>query len=106
MSNPEQNIELETTDIEQYVKLGEALERLRKHPDFKLVIMTNYIEQKALSAVSLLAVPAIKKRGERPDVMEELVSISNLQYYFAMIENFYEGAKQDLSGELDEEDSE
>lgn len=34
-----------------------------------------------MSGVSLLGRGDVKKRGERPDVIEELVSVANLQQY-------------------------
>ena len=93
MSNSEQ--ELHTASIEQAehaVIMGEAWNRLQRNSDFKKVILKGYCEKKALASVSLLAVPQIKEKGHRPDVMEDLVAISNLQYYFKIIEHEYEGA--------------
>jgi hypothetical protein len=95
VSNPENEVELETVELNEYLDMGEALHRLQKNPDFIKVIMEGYLTKKVKSSVSLLAVPGIKQRGERGDVMEDLVSVSNLQYFFAMIENFYEGATQE-----------
>ena len=93
MSNPE---DLEIQDVEQdmthALEMGRALEALSKDPNFIKVIMNGYLKEKASASVSLLAVPAIKARGQRPDIMEDLVAISNLQYFFYMIENDYEGA--------------
>ena len=93
MSNSEQEqIELETRSLEHAVVMGEAWKRLQRNSDFKKVILKGYLEQKALASVSLLAVPQIKEKGHRPDVMEDLVAISNLAYYFKIIEHEYEGA--------------
>ena len=107
MSNPEQvqepALELETTDIQQYVALGESLKALRNNPDFKRVILDGYLKDKAMASVSMLSHEGVKRNGDRPAVMEDLVAISNLSYYFDMIENFYHGAVQDLQ---DEEGSE
>lgn len=94
MSNQEQ---LESVELQQFVAMGEALGRLEQNPDFKLVILERYMKDKALDAVSLLAVDQIKKSGRRPDVMEELVAISALGDYFRMIKNFHEGALNELS---------
>lgn len=102
MSNPEQEeLELEAIQIEEYLHMGEALLRLEKNPDFMLVITEGYLKQKALNSMSMLAVPAIKKRGERPELMEDLISISNLNYHFAMIKNFHEGAIQTDHDDVD-----
>ena len=111
MSNQNESTELETTDTEHFVVLGEALNRLYENPDFQKVIMEGYLKQKALDSVSLLAVPAIKARGERANIMEELVAVSNLQYHFMFIEQQHEAAKEpvlsdDEEAELAEQEAE
>ena len=90
MSNP---VELETVEQEHHLVIGEALMRLRKNHDFQTVILDGYLKDKVLASVSLLGVPQISEHGKRPGVMEDLVSASNLQYFFSQIEGFYEGAK-------------
>lgn len=99
-------LELETTSAIYEVDLLEALERLEKNPDFKKIIVDGYLKEKALESVSLLAHPAIKQRGQRPDVMEDLVAISNLKYYLFMIKQLGEGAKADLLEETGPETAE
>ena len=88
--------ELETVEVQYWVDMLESLERLEKSPDFKKVMLDGYIREKALDSVSLLANPAIKKRNERGDVMEDLVAISNLQYYLRMIHTMGSNGRQDL----------
>lgn len=73
--------ELESVDNSYWVELDKALKRLLKSEDFKKVILEGYLKEKALSGVSLLGRSDVKKRGERPDVIEELVSVANLQQY-------------------------
>lgn len=103
MSNPEnQAAELETVDQDHHLAMGEALNRLRNNPDFKAVILDGYCKDKALASVSLLGVPQISEQGRRPGVMEDLVSISNLQYFFMQIDNFYEGAKDPVLSDDEE----
>ena len=88
--------DLETVEVQYWVDMLESLERLEKNPDFKKVMLDGYIREKALDSVSLLAKPAIKKRNERGDVMEDLVAISNLQYYLRMIHTMGSNGRQDL----------
>jgi len=105
MSNSEQEqIELETRSLEHAVVMGEAWNRLQRNSDFKKVILKGYCESKAMASVSLLAVPQIKEKGHRPDVMEDLVAISNLQYYFKIIEHEYEGATSPILSDEEEEE--
>ena len=102
MSSPEQQeVELETVEINGYLNMGEALARLEKNPDFKTVIMEGYLGQNVKDSVSLLAVPAVIKQGERSGIMEDLVAASNLQYYFQMVKNFHEGALSDTLAEME-----
>ncbi|NOQ48195.1 MAG: hypothetical protein GQ576_03515 [Methanococcoides sp.] len=79
------------------------MNRLRKNPDFQLVIENGYLRDKVLASFSLLAVPQIKKEGHRPDIMEDLVAGSNLKYYFAMIDNAYEGCTNPIPSDSEEE---
>ena len=88
--------ELETVDMQEWDAMLGALERLEGNKDFQKVILDGYITRKALDAVSLLSDPAIKQRGQRGDVVEEITSISNFQYYLQMIHQFGAGARADL----------
>lgn len=97
MEPTENNVtELELTEASYFAEQLDRLERLEKNPDFQKLILDGYVKQKALDSVSLLAHPAIKTRGERPDIMEDLVSISNFSYYLQMIRQLGEGARADL----------
>jgi hypothetical protein len=100
MSN--QPIELETADIDHHIEMGECLQRLKQNPDFQKLIMDGYLKEKALASVSLLGVP--QERDQRGSVLEDLVSTSNLGYWFMMIENFYEGAKNPTLSDDEEQE--
>ncbi len=93
---------LETIEIEHHLQMGEALNRLRENPDFQKVIMEGYLKDKVLASVSMLAVPQIAEQNRRPGVMEDLISASNLQYFFQMVDNFYEGAKNPILSDEEE----
>ena len=90
MSN---QIELETIAQDHHLVMGEHLIALRKNPHFIAVIVDGYLKEKVLASVSLLGHPAISEQGKRPGVMEDLISASNLQFFFNQIDGFYEGAK-------------
>jgi hypothetical protein len=105
MSNSEQDqIELETASLEHAIVMGEAWKRLQRNGDFKRIITEGYLKDKVLASVSLLAVPQIKQRGERPEVMEDLVAASNLQYFFKVIEHQYEGAMNPILSDDEEKE--
>ena len=98
MTNQEE-LELETVENEQWIQRYEALERLKKNPDFINVIMEGYIRDRSLNGVSMLANESVKRQGQRPDVMEMLVAVSTLQDYFKMLKNLGQIAKADLEDE-------
>ena len=102
MSNPEQQVELETIDNTKDLLMGEALERLERNPDWKLVIEEGYLQDSVLNSMSLLAVPQL--RNDRGGVMEDLVAASNLKYYLLTLKNFYEGAKNPILSDEEEEE--
>jgi hypothetical protein len=93
--NSKQNealMEVNSEIVEHHILMGKALNALRKDPNFKLVIEDGYLKEKVLASVSLLAVPAISEQHRRPGVMEDLISASNLQYFFQTVDQFYEAA--------------
>lgn len=89
--NVDTNKEILTVENEYWVSLHEALERLEngnpQPDDFKKVILDGYFKDKAINGVSMLAHEHVKQHGLRPDVMEQLVAISNLEDYFITIHN-------------------
>jgi len=102
MSNQNESVELETTEIEHYVDMGQALDRLRNNADFKKVILDGYFRDKAADSVSLLSLPVIKKRNERGDIMEDLVAISNLQFFFMTIDQMHQAAAEPILSDDEE----
>lgn len=99
-----EDLELETIEMEHHMEMGEALNRLKENKDFQKIIIDGYLKDKVLASVSLLAVPQISDQGRRPGVMEDLISASNLQYFFKQVEDFYEGAKNPILTDEEEEE--
>ena len=90
MSSNHNQAELELTaeELKEYnywVGMKQALERLENNPDFQKVILDGYFKDKAINGVSMLASGYIKKNGLRPDVMESLIAISQLQDFFITV---------------------
>lgn len=103
MSNSAQTEEQSTAaGIEHAVSMGEAWKRLQRNGDFKKIIMNGYLKEKTLASVSLLAVPQIKDTGKRQGVIEDLISASNLQYFFMVLEHEYEGAIDPILSDAEE----
>lgn len=102
MSNQEELIETGNHDVD----MGEALARLDKNPDFIKVIREGYLEGKVLASVSLLSVPQVKDAGKRPEVMEDLVAASNLQYWLQMVERRCQALKDPILSDEEEQELE
>ena len=102
MSTNEELLAVER-EISHAIKMGEALKALREDKNFQTVILEGYLQGKVLASVSLLAVPQIKAQGRRSDIMEDLVAASNLQFFFQMIEQEYEGAIDPVLTDEEEE---
>ena len=90
MSSNHNQAELELTaeELKEYnywVGMKQALERLENNPDFQKVILDGYFKDKAINGVGMLASGYIKKNGLRPDVMESLIAISQLQDFFITV---------------------
>ena len=94
---------LETIEINSWIELDKSIDRLFENKDFQKVILDGYFKEKALGAVSCLSEPGFIERNQRGSLMEELVAISNLQYYFKMIRNFAASANQ-AKQEIEEEE--
>ena len=102
MSNSDQDAELMTADLDHAIDMGEAWLRLQRNGDFKKIITEGYLKNKVLASVSLLGVPQIVDARRRPHVIEDIVSASNLQYYFKVIEHEYQGATQPILSDDEE----
>ncbi|WAK44644.1 hypothetical protein vBAmePPT11V19_00018 [Alteromonas phage vB_AmeP_PT11-V19] len=107
MSNQEQTqdqTELETTDTTYDYEMGEALARLKDNEDFKLLILDGYCGKKALDSVSMLAEPSTKMQGQRPDVMEDLVAISNFNFFLICVESRHTAALNPILSDKEEQE--
>jgi hypothetical protein len=91
MSNQEELLTVEA-QTEHALVMGRALEELNKCPNFQKLILEGYLKEKVLASTSLLAVPQIKAAGQRPDVMEDLISASNLSFFLQTVQTDFEGA--------------
>ena len=105
MNNLEnEQVEVETIINNQWIAKYDALVRLERNPDFKLLILDGYFRDKAVDGVSLLANEGIKRQGLRSDVMEQLVAISNLQDFFITVRNLGGNAKAALEESFEDQE--
>jgi hypothetical protein len=97
-----EELDFMTADLDHALVMGEAWLRLQKNSDFKKVILHGYLRDKVLASHSLLGVPQIKDKGQRQNVIEDLISSSNLKFFFKLIEHEYEGAKNPVLSDDEE----
>lgn len=81
-----ENVENENAEFAYWVEMRESLDRLKENKDFKKVILDGYFKDKAINGVSLLATDYVRNAGKRPEIMEALVAISQLEDYFSTID--------------------
>lgn len=87
-NNPfQEDNNLLTVENEYWVNLHRDLEKLKQIPEFKRVILEAYFKDRAVNGVSMLSNPSVKANGHRAEIMEDMVAVSNLQYFFIMIDN-------------------
>jgi len=101
MSNQTKDVVAETVENQYWVELAKALARLETNEDFKKVITDGYFKDRAIDGVSMLANRQVRIENRRPEIMEVLNSISQLQDYFIMIKNL--GSVPDYGVDDDEE---
>jgi hypothetical protein len=86
MNTPTQDeIKLYEEENNYWSELANALEELEKNAHFKKLILEGYFKDFAVNQTSMLATDYVRKSGSRPEIMERLVAISNLQDWFATI---------------------
>lgn len=97
-------LSVEDTNSKYHIEMLEALERLEKNKDYIKVIEDGYFRDETLRTTSLLASYDIKAKGLRPELMENLVAISNLQNYLETIRNLGENARYNKANPLSNQD--
>ena len=75
----------EAVAINYYNDRAESLNRLFDDKDFQKVIVEGYLKEEALRLTGLLGHDHIRKQNLRPEIMERLIAISNLQDYFRTV---------------------
>ena len=78
--------EILTVENNYWVGLKASLDRLKENPDFQKVITEGYFKDRAINGVSMLCAPN-SDGAKRKDLLDEFYAISNLTWYFKMIEH-------------------
>lgn len=98
MNDNVHKIELEIEDAQKKVHNMEALERLRKNPDFKELIEEGYFKNEAARIVALKADPNFIMAGKlQMKVLDTLeAGVGGLQAHFRLIDQQGQMAKEAL----------
>jgi hypothetical protein len=95
--NNEGKNEYELT-VEQYrksIELGEALERLRNNPDFKLLIMENYLHDLPSELAKVMVL--VTREEARKDITNEIIGVGALHKFLSTVQSKSQYAKANLA---------
>lgn len=87
-------------ELNQIVEKGKTLDRLLNNPDFKEIILTDYLEQSALVLSGQLANVSPDMKGK---LVEQLTARSIFSNYMNMIIGDANNAKQEINFQNSEE---
>lgn len=89
---------LQTTldEAKKKVKLGEALARLEKNKDFKLVIEQEFLTQEPLRLVSLLSDPNLQGDQQQKNIVMDLRAGSAMDAFFHLLRRNADQAAQSV----------
>jgi len=87
MNTPATDNQLIEIENQYWLSMKECLERLEDNKDFQKLVLEGYFKDFAINQTSMLATDYVRKTGTRPEIMERLIAISNLQDYFITIKS-------------------
>jgi hypothetical protein len=100
-----QEIELSIKEANDLVKAANALDRLRKNRDFKLLIEDGYFKDEAVRLVGLKADPGVQQPEKQTKIIREIDAIGSFRNYLSTIyqrASWAEGAIEQAERELEE----
>lgn len=77
-----EEIEIDIENARSFVKLGDALDRLHKNPDFLAVIRHGYFVQEPARLTSLKAHPSQAADEQQDSIVRQIDGIGSLQQHF------------------------
>ena len=78
--------QLLTVGNDYWAQLANDLDGLKKDERFQRLILEGYFKDRPINAVFMLDAPGTDV-GNKKDIIDELMSISKLQWYFKMVES-------------------
>lgn len=80
-----EQLEMSMQDAKNNIKLLDAMERLQKNRDFKLLVESEYFEKEAARAVGMKSSPNFQEDREQKLVDNVIIGIGQLQQFFNKI---------------------
>jgi len=96
MNNPNEQQPRTLEDAEAIVELYNALERLKKNPDFKVVFETHLFTNEVIRLHSLLAHPDSAIVSSRDNIISDLDALSNIKFSLQIITQIGSTTKDQL----------
>ena len=84
--------------VERYrksIELGEALERLCNNPDFKMLILDNYLHDKPAELAKVMVL--VTREESRKDIANEIIGVGSLYKHLSNIRSMSQDAKVNLA---------
>ena len=104
----EQELEMISDSIKarkQNVALGEALIRLFKNRDFKLVILEHFMKEEAVRTVKLMAAPECQNPAIQESMQKTLIAIGQLDQFMRITLQLADQAKMGIADDETEYES-
>ena len=101
MSNENEihQVEISIQQAKESIALGEALNRLSLNPDFKLVVLENYLREEPIRLTRLKASPQCKSEELQTAIIKSLDAIGELIQYLGVLERQAEMSAQALAAD-------
>lgn len=98
-----QEVQITLDEAKKKVKLGEALERLERNKDFKLIFEEEFFKQESIRQVSLLSCPNHQEPHKQAAIIADMRASATVQSFFNLLRRnarMSEQAVQDSEDQL------
>ena len=76
-----QNMQISIDQAQHQVRLADALDRLQQSPDFKILVMQDYLKDQAARLSHLLSDHTMQSKKQRKALIKEMEAIGNFLTY-------------------------
>ena len=93
MNTEVREIELQIEQAREFIKLNEAMQRLRSNKDFEKVISEEYFKNESVRLVEAMSAPQLQDEKYQKAIHKSMAGIGNLKQFFAKVEHQAEMAR-------------